>query len=66
MNRLLEIAKQAGIKGSSEAALSPQELTFAKLIVDECLCLVDDENGMDVERFVRMCDDIRQYFGVEE
>lgn len=65
MEKLLELAKQSGIKAQSETAISPAELTFAKLIIDECLCLVDDENGMDIERFIVMREDIKKYFGVE-
>jgi hypothetical protein len=34
--RILELAKQAGIKANSEQALSPQEQLFAELIVQEC------------------------------
>lgn len=34
--RILEIAKQAGLKFPSEAALSPMEIKFAQLIVAEC------------------------------
>lgn len=65
MEKLLEFAKEAGLKGQSETALSPQEQKFAELIIKECLCLVDDENGMDIEHFVRMRKDIKQYFGIE-
>ena len=33
--RILELAKQAGLKFSSETAMSPVELKFAELIVRE-------------------------------
>jgi hypothetical protein len=34
--RILELAKQAGLKFPSETAMSPVELKFAELIVQEC------------------------------
>jgi hypothetical protein len=34
--RILELAKQAGLKSLSETAISPQEQKFAELIVREC------------------------------
>lgn len=34
--RILEIAKNAGLKFPSETALSPVEIKFAQLIVAEC------------------------------
>lgn len=41
MERILELAKQVGIKGSSESALSPQEQKFAELIIKECSGFTD-------------------------
>ena len=38
--RILELAKRAGIKANSEQAMSPQEQLFAQLIVQECLAQV--------------------------
>lgn len=34
--QILELAKQAGLKAQSETALSPQELKFARLLIEEC------------------------------
>ncbi len=34
--QILELAKKAGLKFSSETAMSPVELKFAQLIVREC------------------------------
>lgn len=34
--RILELAKQAGLKYSSETQLSPAEQKFAELIAQEC------------------------------
>ena len=36
MEKLLELAKEAGLKAQSETALSPQEQKFAELIVKHC------------------------------
>jgi hypothetical protein len=33
---VLELAKKAGIKGQNETGLSPNELHFVQLIVEEC------------------------------
>jgi hypothetical protein len=36
MEKLLELAKEAGLKGQFETGLSPQEQKFAELIIKEC------------------------------
>jgi hypothetical protein len=41
--RILELAKQAGLKFPSETAMSPVELKFAELIVQECASLMNAE-----------------------
>jgi hypothetical protein len=44
MNELiLELAKKAGLKFPSETAMSPVELKFAELIVQECASLMNAE-----------------------
>lgn len=35
--KLLQYAKKSGIKGSSESALSRQEIKFAEAVMDHCL-----------------------------
>ena len=35
--RMLELAKEAGLKFKSEVALSPPEIKFAELIMQECI-----------------------------
>ena len=47
--RILELAKQAGLKFPSEDALSPVELKFAELIIQECLNICEElgDNGKD-------------------
>ena len=42
--RILELAKQAGLKFPSETAMSPVELEFAKLIVQECIQTIQNES----------------------
>ena len=61
--RILEIAKQAGLKFPSETALSPQEKKFAELIVKECASKVDWilAGGGRTQG-----DLIKQHFGVQE
>ena len=44
--RILELAKQAGLKFPSETAMSPVELKFAELIVRECAELFVDQKYM--------------------
>jgi hypothetical protein len=67
MNELiLELAKQAGLKFSSETAMSPVELKFAELIVRECAsrCLLTPlDHILGGEAFSTR---IKQHFGVEE
>jgi len=50
MNTLLDIAKQAGLKGRDETALSPQELAFAQGVVRECanICVNENHSMVDV------------------
>ena len=69
--RILELAKQAGLKFPSETAMSPVELKFAELIVRECkenFAKVWYEQGVDcrgaeLDKFMTRFD---QHFGVEE
>ena len=59
MNELiLELAKKAGLKFSSETAMSPVELKFAELIVQECADVIQKEvsfkykDGGETEEFM--------------
>ena len=64
--RILELAKQAGLKFSSETAMSPVELKFAELIVKECMSLVS-EPGPDMNDTERgILAQIKEHFGVKE
>ena len=64
--RILELAKQAGLKFPSETAMSPVELKFAELIVKKCMSLVS-EPGPDMNDTERgILAQIKHHFGVEE
>jgi len=56
--RILELAKKAGLKFPSETAMSLVELKFAELIVRECAGIAHGSDQPSV--------DIKYYFGVEE
>ena len=78
--RILKLAKQAGIKANSEQAMSPQEQLFAQLIVQECMRQIE-EQYKPVPEDASMMDDahwkgylhcgvdsvvaIKEHFGVE-
>jgi hypothetical protein len=68
--RILELAKQAGLKFPSETAMSPVELEFAKLIVQECIQTIQNEsmNSNDEWEYgLRIAQGaIQTHFGVEE
>ena len=68
--RIIELAKTAGLKFPSETALSPSEEKFAELIVRECIARVQLQNRMDetTEQWVydNLVDDFKEHFGVKE
>jgi uncharacterized protein with HEPN domain len=69
--RILELAKQAGLKFSSETAMSPVELKFAKLIIGhatECVrdVLRDENSDLSYEAASQVQNRIREYFGLNE
>ena len=67
--RILQLAKQAGLKFPSEEALSPVEIKFAELIVRECMniCYRTDTEyeGKKVKSTV-IASKVAEHFGVEE
>lgn len=63
-NRILELAKQAGIKASSETFMSPQENLFAELIVRECADLIDSMEHSS-QYFPHVADAIKEHFEIE-
>ena len=68
--RILELAKQAGLKFPSETAMSPVELKFAELIVRECIQAIQNESMNSSDEFehgLRFAEGaILDHFGVEE
>ena len=66
--RILELAKQAGLKFPSEEALSPVEIKFAELIVRECAAYIDDNIGYDDcnNTYPVSGGELKDHFGVEE
>ena len=67
--RILELAKQAGIKANSEQAMSPQEQLFAELIVQECIGIAHEVGRNPFieayEERGKIIKKIKQHFGVE-
>jgi len=63
--RILELAKQAGLKFPSETAMSPVELKFAELIVGECLVMTKGYE-FALGRKDELSKTMREHFGVEE
>jgi len=66
--RILELAKQAGLKFPSETAMSPVELEFAQLIVAECaeVILKTFVVHNEIDAMHRIRDNVKQHFGVTE
>ena len=62
--RILQLAKQAGLKFPSEEALSPVEIKFAELIVQECMKLNSKE--LSITAIERLLPLYAEHFGVEE
>jgi hypothetical protein len=69
--RILELAKHAGLKFPSETAMSPVELEFAQLIIwnaTECVrdVLRDENSDLSYEAASQVQNRIREYFGLNE
>lgn len=61
--RILELAKRAGLKFPSETDLSPAEKKFAELIVNNCATIADfAHNGGAIISPGEM---VKEFFGVE-
>ena len=60
--RILQLAKQAGLKFPSEEALSPVEIKFAELIVQRCAELSDLAEDNDLHGSTI----IKRHFGVDK
>ena len=69
--RILELAKHAGLKFPSETAMSPVELEFAQLIIwhaTECVrdVLRDENSELSYDAASQVQNRIREYFGLNE
>jgi len=64
--RILELAKQAGLKFPSETAMSPVELKFAELIVQECAEFANNHNEEVEGVTLGVGPALKKHFGVEE
>ena len=62
--RILDMAKRAGIKGQNEQYLSPAELEFAESIVIECAGIAHN-NIHDPEDATRVPQMIFDFFGIK-
>ena len=64
--RILKLAKQAGVSAQSETTLHPNQVKFAELVVRECIGILNrrymgDNNREDME--VRRCvEDLKKHF----
>lgn len=65
--RILQLAKQAGLKFPSEEALSPVEIKFAELIVRDLIDSMIKRYGDDDELPIQEIEFfVKEHFGVEE
>jgi hypothetical protein len=68
--RIKELAEQARKKplGNSwcYTNLVEFEEKFAELIVKECLTVINQPNGVGDDDVIRISDDVKRHFGVEE
>ena len=69
--RILELAKHAGLKFPSETAMSPVELEFAQLIIwnaTECVrdVLREENSDLSYDAASQVQNRIREYFGLNE
>ena len=63
--RILQLAKQAGLKFPSEEALSPVEIKFAELIVEECAKRAEVYAYMS-PNFNALAEELRSMIGVAQ
>jgi len=53
-----------GPVGEGDEVLDP--VKFAELIVRECLTVINQPNGVGDDDVIRISDDVKRHFGVEE
>lgn len=64
-NAMLELAKLARLKGQSEIALSPHEKEFGKLIIKECIDILESITFNNSDEMELAVDKIKEHFGLE-
>ena len=69
--RIKELAEQAfneANNGSINNIKIPKEFVekFAELIVRECLQVINQPNGVGDDDVIRISDDVKKHFGVEQ
>ena len=68
MNGLIkELARQASLPITCEYEI-PDEFVenFAELLVRDCLNVINQPNGVGDDDVIRISDDVKKHFGVEE
>ena len=60
--RIKELVEQAGMVYWPNKQLDK----FAELIVRECLTVINQPNGVGDDDVIRISQDVKQHFGVEE
>lgn len=72
MDRLLELAKEAGLKAQSEIALSPAEKKFAEALINECaVCITKPKIASEFPHDIAtkelvqvLVNDMKNHFGI--
>ena len=68
--RIKELAVEAGMivgepNGFDMTRLMPKEVKFAELIVQECLDVINQSNGVGDDDVIKISKDVEKHFGVE-
>lgn len=63
-NLILELAKQAGLKSSSELEISIQEQKFAELLIKECVYTYDKFSNYHPGAFSMAKQNIKKQFNI--
>ena len=68
--RIRELAEQAGFYYTDKTGfITPagcDPAKFAELIVRDCLNVINQPNGVGDDDVIRISDDVKKHFGVEE
>ena len=64
--RIRELSKQAGCYYDGMGYGEGNIEKFAELIVRECLTVINQPNGVGDDDVIRISEDVKKHFGVEE